>query len=94
MITSGRKILSVNSKMCDVCGYTKQELVGYQTQKLYAYKKEYKTIGELLAIHKEFTTKAHLKRKDNSVVLTTVKITKNEVENYVTVYFDGILGES
>lgn len=94
MITSGRKILSVNTKMCDVWGYTKQELVGKTTCKLYAGKEDYNNIGILLQFNNQFTAKAHLKKKDGTVVLTKIKITKNEEENYVTVYFNNILEES
>lgn len=94
MITVGRKVAAVNTSMCDVWGYKRENIIGKPTCIFYTRKEDYNNVGLLLQCHKEFTYKAPLRRGDGRIVTANIKVTKNEEENYVTIYFDKILEES
>lgn len=89
MITVGRKIVYVNDHMCDATGYTKEELVGHCTFKIYDSKETYIMVGELIRLYKSFTKKVNIKKKNGIIKQYFLKFTKAEDENYVTIYLDG-----
>src|SRR5208282_4294355 len=72
----GRQIVAVNARLCELVGYTPEELVGQPTTRFYANEGEAHRVGETLyadiATHGAAACHTRLRCKDGSVIEATL----------------------
>ena len=83
----GRRIVAVNARLCELVGYTPEELVGQPTTRFYAHEADAHRVGETLsadiATHGAAACQTRLRCKDGSVIeatLTTTASDRDEAE--------------
>jgi len=78
----GRRIVAVNARLCELVGYTPEELVGQPTTRFYANEAEAHHVGETLyadiATHGAAACHTRLRCKDGSVIEATLTTTASE----------------
>ena len=71
-LLKNRNFQWINTKMADILGYTKEELVGQNTRLLYDTKEEYERLGKLLypktSADIYTSAESRLKRKDGTII--------------------------
>ena len=78
-VLNNRVIYDVNSQACNITGYTKEELIGKQTEIVFPSKKEYEKVGEVMYQQleengfSEFESK--WKRKDGKLIYVYLALT-------------------
>ncbi|MFP4548894.1 MAG: PAS domain S-box protein [Fidelibacterota bacterium] len=82
---SHRVFDKVNQTMCDMLGYTKDELIGKNTQMIYPSKKEYEYVGKekhrQIRDHGIGTVETRLKRKDGKIIDVILSSSPTNPEN-------------
>jgi PAS domain S-box-containing protein len=91
-VTKGRMITELNPAMCDITGYSREELLGQQTRLLYLTDEEYLSSGDKLyaQIDQQGTgmTEAVWRRKDGQrvdVLLSAAPLAPNDPDSGFTV---------
>lgn len=71
-VVSNRILLEVNDRLCEMTGYSKEELVNKNSRKLYPTKKEFDYVGrekyEQIKKHGTGTVETRFKRKDGKII--------------------------
>ncbi len=91
-VTKGRMITELNPAMCDITGYSREELLGQQTRLLYLTDEEYLSTGDRLYAqidqHGTGMTEAVWRRKDGQrvdVLLSAAPLIPNDPDGGFTV---------
>ena len=78
-VVSNRVILDVNDRLCEMAGYTKEELIGKNAKILYLSDDEYEKVGRemygQIEAHGTGTVEARCKKKDGEVLYLVLSIT-------------------
>jgi PAS domain S-box-containing protein len=78
-------LLEVNARFCEICGYSREELVGASTRVLYADESEFLRAGRLiygqLKTQRIGTAEALWRRKDGSLFQVSLSASKVDPKN-------------
>ncbi|PIQ07830.1 MAG: hypothetical protein COW71_14900 [Ignavibacteriales bacterium CG18_big_fil_WC_8_21_14_2_50_31_20] len=94
-LLSGRNIVEVNNKMCELIGYSREELVGYSSRKIYKSEEHFLNFGKIIADNFSNIGSCHQEvewvRKDGkfiTVILDLMPLSfENSVENFILFSF-------
>jgi PAS domain S-box-containing protein len=85
-LVSERILLNVNDRICEMTGYTRDELIGKSARLLYPSEKEFRWVGEVKydEMHQEGTgtVETRWRRKDGSIIDVLLSSTPLDRENF------------